>query len=232
MSEFTITINDQAVPAREGMTVLQAAREAGIHIPTLCYHPDLPPLGACRVCLVEIEGERNLQPSCAFPVRPGMKVRTHSPTVRKARRTVVELLLSDHPSDCTTCARNGNCELQALAEELGLREVRVRVEPPGREVDDSSPAVVRDPDKCILCRRCIETCAQIQGVSTLRIKGRGYDSIIGAPRPLRLLRPVHQPLPNRCPYRKIPHPPRLGRPRRPEYFHRRTDRPCCARCAG
>jgi len=181
MSEFTITINDQAVPAREGMTVLQAAREAGIHIPTLCYHPDLPPLGACRVCLVEIEGERNLQPSCAFPVRPGMKVRTHSPTVRKARRTVVELLLSDHPSDCTTCARNGNCELQALAEELGLREVRVRVEPPGREVDDSSPAVVRDPDKCILCRRCIETCAQIQGVSTLRIKGRGYDSIIGAP---------------------------------------------------
>ncbi|MCX7598650.1 MAG: NADH-dependent [FeFe] hydrogenase, group A6 [Armatimonadetes bacterium] len=181
MSEFTITINDQEVPAREGMTVLEAAREAGIYIPTLCYHPDLPPQGACRICLVEIEGERNLQPSCAFPVRPGMKVRTHSPTVRKARRTVVELLLSDHPSDCTACARNRNCELQALAEELGIREVRFRVPPPGHEVDDTSPSVVRDPDKCILCRRCLETCTQIQGVSTLRIKGRGYDSIIGAP---------------------------------------------------
>ncbi len=181
MSEFTITINNREVPAGEGMTVLQAAQQAGIRIPTLCYHPDLPPLGACRVCLVEIEGERALQPSCSFPVRPGMVVQTHSPKVRKARRTVVELLLSDHPSDCTVCARNGSCELQALAEELGIREVRVRVEPRGLPVDDSSLAVVRDPDKCILCRRCLQTCEQIQAVAGLRLKGRGYDSIVGAP---------------------------------------------------
>ncbi len=181
MPDFTVTINGREVPARPGMTVLEAATEAGISIPTLCYHPDLAPQGACRVCLVEIEGERVLQPSCSFPVRPGMIVQTHSAQVRKARRTVVELLLSDHPSDCTVCARCGTCELQALAEDLGLREVRFRVPPPGHEMDDSSLFVVRDPDKCILCRRCIETCAQIQGVEALRLKGRGYESLIGAP---------------------------------------------------
>jgi NADH-quinone oxidoreductase subunit G/NADP-reducing hydrogenase subunit HndD len=179
MSELTITINGQAVPADKGMTVLQAAREAGIYIPTLCHHPDLPPLGACRVCLVEIEGERNLQPSCSFPVREGMVVHTHSPTVRKARKTVVELILSDHPSDCVVCDRNGNCELQSLSEQLGIRDLRVRVDPPGHPVDDSSLSVVRDPDKCILCRRCLQTCDLIQGVSGLRIKGRGYDSVVG-----------------------------------------------------
>lgn len=181
MSEFNITINGQAVSASPGMTVLQAAQQAGVKIPTLCYHPDLQAQGACRVCLVEIEGERVLQPSCTFPVREGMSVQTHSPAVRKARRTVVELLLSDHPSDCTACARNRNCELQTLAEELGMREVRVRAEPPTSEVDDSSLSVVRDPGKCILCRRCLQTCDDIQGVTGLRLKGRGYDSVIGAP---------------------------------------------------
>ncbi len=180
MSDFTMTINGREVTARAGMTVLEAASEAGLHIPTLCYHPDLHPQGACRVCLVEIEGERVLQPSCSFPARAGMVVQTHSPAVRKARRTVVELLLSDHPSDCTVCARCGTCELQALAEDLGLREVRFRVPPLGHEVDDSSLSVVRDPDKCILCRRCIQTCENIQGVEGLRLKGRGYDSLVGA----------------------------------------------------
>ena len=181
MSEFTIEINGQTLPASSGQTVLEVAKSAGIKIPTLCYHPDLPPMGACRVCLVEIEGERVLQPSCSFPVREGMKVQTHSAAVRKARRSVVELLLSDHPSDCTSCVRNGTCELQALAEDLGIREVRVRVDPPGHLIDESSLAVVRDPDKCILCRRCVQTCDEIQGVSGLRIKGRGYESIVGAP---------------------------------------------------
>ncbi|MEN6640989.1 MAG: NADH-dependent [FeFe] hydrogenase, group A6 [Armatimonadia bacterium] len=181
MSEFNITINGQTVSASPGMTVLQVAQQAGMKIPTLCYHPDLQAQGACRVCLVEIEGERVLQPSCTFPVREGMSVQTHSSAVRKARRTVVELLLSDHPSDCTACARNRNCELQTLAEELGMREVRVRAEPPTTEVDDSSLSVVRDPGKCILCRRCLQTCDGIQGVAGLRLKGRGYDSVIGAP---------------------------------------------------
>jgi NADH-quinone oxidoreductase subunit G/NADP-reducing hydrogenase subunit HndD len=181
MSQFTITINGREVLAEPGTTVLEAATAAGIKIPTLCYHPDLPPQGACGVCLVEIEGERALHRSCCFPVREGMVVQTHSPAVRKARRTVVELLLSDHPSDCTTCPRCGTCELQALAEDLGLREVRFRVPPRGHKVDDSSLSIVRDPDKCILCRRCIQTCELIQGVEGLRIKGRGYDSIVGAP---------------------------------------------------
>jgi iron-only hydrogenase group A len=181
MSDFIIRINGQEVAASPGMTVLDAAKAAGIHIPTLCYHPDLPAQGACRICLVEIEGERVLQPSCTYPVREGMKIQTHSATVRKARRTVVELLLSDHPSDCTACARNRNCELQALAEELGIREVRVKAEPHGWGIDDSSLSVVRDPDKCVLCRRCLQTCSAIQEVSGLRIFGRGYDSIVGAP---------------------------------------------------
>ncbi|HEY3396617.1 MAG TPA: NADH-dependent [FeFe] hydrogenase, group A6 [Armatimonadota bacterium] len=181
MSEFTITINDKEVPAREGMTVLEAAQAAGFKIPTLCYHPDLPAMGACRVCLVEIEKERSLQPACSFPVRAGMKVQTHSAKVRKARRTVVELLLSDHPSDCTACVRSGSCELQSLAEDLGIREVRVRVAPHGHPLDDSSLAVVRDPDKCILCRRCLQTCELIQNVSGLRLHGRGYTSQVGAP---------------------------------------------------
>jgi len=180
MSDVTLTINGKSVQASPGMTVLTAAKSAGIHIPTLCYHPDLPPLGACRVCLVEIEKERTLQPSCTYQVREGMVVHTHSAKVRKARRTVVELLLSDHPSDCTSCPRNTNCELQALADELGIREIRFPTEPPGHEIDDSSPSVVRDPDKCILCRRCMQTCEEIQGVSALRIKGRGYESLIGA----------------------------------------------------
>ena len=181
MSDFTITINGREVPASAGMTVLEAATAAGISIPTLCFHPDLQPQGACRVCLVEIEGQRVLQPSCSFPATAGMVVQTHSAAVRKARRTVVELLLSDHPSDCTVCARCGTCELQALAEDLGLREVRFRVPPLGIEVDDSSLSVVRDPDKCILCRRCLQTCEHIQGVEGLRIKGRGYESMVGAP---------------------------------------------------
>lgn len=179
MSDFTITINGKEIPVQQGMTVLEAARSADIHIPTLCYHEDLPPMGACRVCLVEIEGERTIQPSCSFPVRPGMVVHTHSPMVRKARRTVVELLLSDHPSDCTACARSGSCELQTLAEDLGLREVRVRVASPGRGKDESSLSVVRDLDKCILCRRCLQTCEEIQSVSGLRLKGRGYETIVG-----------------------------------------------------
>jgi NADH-quinone oxidoreductase subunit G/NADP-reducing hydrogenase subunit HndD len=178
---FNITINGEPVQADPGMSVLQAAQAAGVKVPTLCFHPDLHPMGACRVCLVEIEGERVLQPSCTFPVREGMVVQTHSPTVRQARRTVVELLLSDHPSDCTSCSRNKTCELQTLAEELGIREVRVRVPAPGRAVDDSSLAVVRDPDKCILCRRCLQTCETIQSVAGLRLKGRGYESIVGAP---------------------------------------------------
>ncbi len=180
MSEVTITINGRELQADSGMTILQAAADAGAHIPTLCYHPDLPPMGACRVCLVEVEGERTLQPSCTYKVREGMVVHTHSAQVRKARRAVVELLLSDHPSECTSCARNQNCELQALAEELGIREIRFPAEPPGHEVDDSSLSVVRDPDKCILCRRCLQTCEEIQGVSALRIKGRGYESLVGA----------------------------------------------------
>jgi iron-only hydrogenase group A len=180
MSEFSITINGQPVSAEPGMTILEAATAAGIRIPTLCYHPDLKPQGACRVCLVEVEKERVLQPACTFPVRDGMVVSTHSQKVRKARHAVVELLLSDHPSDCTACARNSHCELQALAGDLGIRDIRVRVAPPGREVDSSSLAVTRDPDRCILCRRCVQTCAAIQHVSGLRIRGRGYNSVVGA----------------------------------------------------
>jgi NADH-quinone oxidoreductase subunit G/NADP-reducing hydrogenase subunit HndD len=163
------------------MTVLEAAKAAGVHIPTLCYHPDLRPRGLCRVCLVDIKGQRTLQPACTFPVADMMVVDTNSPAVRKARRTVVELLLSDHDRDCTVCERGGNCELQAISEDMGIREIRFEGERVTVPIDTSSPSVVRNPQKCILCRRCLEVCSGIQGVEAIGLGGRGFDTCIAPP---------------------------------------------------
>ena len=129
--KVNLTIDGVKIQAQAGQTILQVAQEAGIHIPILCHHPALPPEGACRICLVEIERQRSLQPACTFPATEGLVVHTHSEKVVEARKFVLEMLLSDHPSDCTACARNRNCELQSLAEELGIREVRFAAEPRG-----------------------------------------------------------------------------------------------------
>ena len=174
-----IDVNGRELMAREGETLLEALRRGGIQVPTLCHVPELLPTGACRMCVVEVEGQRNLVPSCAFPVSAGMKVQTHSPRAIRARKTIVELLLSNHPDDCLYCARNGNCQLQSLAEELGVRERRFTGGRSEHRLDRSSPAIVRDPDKCILCGKCVRVCEEIQGVSAIDFIGRGSSTRVG-----------------------------------------------------
>jgi iron-only hydrogenase group A len=168
------TINGREVEVGSGTTILEAARACGVRIPTLCHHPDLADVGVCRVCVVEVEGQVNLQPSCVFPITQPLEVSTHSPRVAAARRDIIDLLLSEHFGDCRTCARNGTCELQDLAAEYGVDHYRFgqRTEPVFVR-DDTGPSIVFDPDKCILCLRCVRTCAELQGVRALGVTGRG-----------------------------------------------------------
>jgi NADH-quinone oxidoreductase subunit G/NADP-reducing hydrogenase subunit HndD len=158
--------------------VLAALRRAGLKIPTLCHVEGLPPTGACRLCVVEVEG-RGLLPSCATPVAGGLKIQTHSQAVVRARKTIVELLLANHPDDCLYCIRNNNCELQELAAELGVRERRYAGDKCNYRLDASSEAIVRDPAKCILCGRCVRVCEEVQGVSAIDFVGRGSKAFVG-----------------------------------------------------
>lgn len=171
------TIDGREVEVPSGTTILAAARACGVRIPTLCHHPDLPDAGVCRVCVVEVAGQRNLQPSCVFPITTPVEVRTHTPRVAAARRDIVDLLLSEHYGDCRTCARNGSCELQDLAAEYGVDHYRFgeRTEPVFVP-DASGPSLVFDRDKCVLCLRCVRTCALLQGVHALGVAGRGADT--------------------------------------------------------
>jgi len=178
MAMVTLTIDGRTVSVESGTTVLVAAQTAGIHIPTLCYLKDINCIGACRVCVVEVEGARALQTACTYPATEGMVVKTNTPAVRAARKAVVELLLSNHPQDCLTCFRNQNCELQSLAQELNIREIRYEGERKHYPIDESSFAIVREPEKCILCRRCVSACQQVQGVYALGMAERGFDSIV------------------------------------------------------
>jgi iron-only hydrogenase group A len=169
----TVTIDGNEAKVPFGSTILQAAESVGIHIPTLCHHPDLDVAGVCRICVVEVEGQRLLQPACSYPITGQMSVNTHSRRVRLARRHVLELLLSEHYGECYSCVRNGNCELQALAEEYGITEFTFgHPEEPVADVDQSSYSVVRDMNKCIRCRRCVRTCIDLQEVGVLEAVGR------------------------------------------------------------
>ncbi|MGB4725877.1 MAG: NADH-dependent [FeFe] hydrogenase, group A6 [Thermogutta sp.] len=174
-----IYINDQEYDVPAGTTILCAAKKAGIRIPTLCFVEGLRPIGACRVCVVEVEGVRNLVASCSTPVAEDMRIHTHTARVRRARRAVVELLLSEHNGECQTCERNGQCELQSLAAELGIREVSYRGEKARKRIDISTPALQRDSGKCIKCRRCVSVCNEMQHVGALFPQFRGYQTIIG-----------------------------------------------------
>jgi len=176
---ITIQVNDREIKAKKGEMLLEALRREDIHVPTLCHLEGLFPSGACRMCVVEVEGQRNLVPACAFPVSDGLKVQTHSARVLRARRTIIELLLASHPDDCLYCVRNHNCELQTLAGELGVRERRFFGERPDYKVDKSSPSIVRDPAKCILCGRCVRVCEEVQGVSAIDFIGRGSATRVG-----------------------------------------------------
>lgn len=175
-----LKINDKDITVPEGYTVLQAAKEANIHIPTLCYLKDLNQIGACRMCVVEIKGAKALQAACVYPVAEGIEVYTNSAKVRKARRATLELILSNHDKKCLTCKRNRNCELQALAEEFGIDKVRFGTEEENTKyaLDESSPSYVRDNNKCILCRRCIAACDN-QGISVIQAKERGFATNVG-----------------------------------------------------
>ena len=176
-----LTINNIKVKAEEGMTILDAAKSVGVNVPTLCHMKDLFPTGACRICVVEVEGMRGLIPSCAYPVSEGMKVQTNSPRVKTARKTIVELLVENHPQDCLICVRNKNCELQNLSEIYGLREHRFAGEKKEHAIDVSSPSMERDPAKCILCGRCVRTCAEIQKVGAIDFTDRGFKSNVTTP---------------------------------------------------
>ena len=197
-----ITINDQHIQAEEGTTILQAAQKAGIHIPTLCYHPDLTTEGVCRVCSVEVKGQKLLCPACVYPVAEGMEVQTHSQKARDARKVIVELLLANHPQDCLTCSNNGKCELQSLARELGIEEIRFSGEKREIPIDDTNPAIIRNMEKCVLCKRCVRVCQEMQGVGAIFANGRGWNTTISPPfgKPLKEMMCVYcgQCI-NRCP---------------------------------
>lgn len=176
-----LTINNIKVKAEKGMTILDAAKSVGIHIPTLCHMKDMFPTGACRMCVVEVEGMRGLTPSCAYPVVEGMKVETNSQRVRTARKTIVELLIENHPQDCLICVRNKNCELQDLSERYNVREHRYVGEKKEHAIDISSASMERDPAKCILCGRCVRTCNEIQKVGAIDFTYRGFKSTVTTP---------------------------------------------------
>lgn len=174
-----LQINNRNVEAVEGMTILEAARANGIHIPTLCYLKDLTGTGACRVCQVEVEGARTLCASCVYPVSEGMKVYTHTKRVLDARRNIVELIISNHSKDCLSCIRNTNCELQRLAQELGVREDYYKGSKTPPTYDDFSNGIVRNTSKCILCGRCVEACKKLQGIGVLGFMERGFKTKVG-----------------------------------------------------
>ncbi|MFO8086534.1 MAG: [FeFe] hydrogenase, group A [Bacteroidales bacterium] len=176
--EVNITINNNTIKAQSDRTILQTLQDEGIQIPTLCQLDGFSPTGACRMCVVEVEGEKSLKTACSNYPLEGMKIQTHSPRVIQARKKIIELLLADHPDDCLYCQRNGNCELQKLAEQLHVRE---RTFPPlsnRKKRDLSGASIIRDPSKCILCGRCVRVCEEVQACNTLEFAGRGESTSI------------------------------------------------------
>ena len=176
---FTIQVNNKKIKAEKGETILAALNRNGIIIPTLCRMKEFTPTGACRMCVVEVEGRERLVTACSQPVEEWMKIRTHSPRVIQARKTIVELLLSNHPDDCLYCDRNLNCELQRLSEELNIRERRIRGRKIKPRLDQSSPAIVRELSKCILCGRCVRVCEEVITATSLDFINKGRATHVG-----------------------------------------------------
>lgn len=176
---FNMTINNRRVMAEEGQTILEAARANNILIPHFCYLEGVHQIGSCRICVVEVEGAKNLQASCMVAAKEGMVVKTNTEKVKKARKLLYELMLSDHPRNCLSCTRNQNCEFQKLGELMQINEFRFEGEKSRSFIDDGSPSIVRDTSKCILCRRCVTVCNQVQGVGVLNVQKRGFKTLIG-----------------------------------------------------
>ena len=178
---INLTINGQKIEAQSGQTILDVARANGLDVPTLCYHKDLSPTGNCRMCVVEVKGGRFLSAACVTPVWEGMEIQTHSEKVTKDRKLTLELMLANHPQDCITCDVSGECELQDLAYEYqasapswGTKGTRYPVD------SDPNPFIRVDMNRCILCRRCVEACAEIQVRDVWGVAKRGFDEVIVA----------------------------------------------------
>lgn len=177
-----LTIDGEAVSVPEGTTILEAAKHLNVHIPTLCHHEDQAVKAVCRICVVEVEGQKLLPAACSTPVTEGMDVKTASPKVIKARKNIMELILARHPQDCLVCSKNGSCELQKVAKDLNMnRSNRYEMQVRDSRFDDSSPSIVRDMSKCILCNRCVEVCSEKQGVMVMAKENRGFDTVIVPP---------------------------------------------------
>jgi NADP-reducing hydrogenase subunit HndD len=181
MSGITLSIDNREVTVPRDSTVLEAAKQAGVFIPTLCHYEGLIPASACRICVVEVEGGRTLVPACSYPVADGMKVKTDTERVLKARRLVVELLLSDHPLDCMTCEKTGDCRLQDLAYSMGLTGSRFKGEQHQYPLDLANPFIVRDYNKCILCERCVRACSEMQEIEAIEYARRGFNTKVSVP---------------------------------------------------
>ncbi len=179
---INLTIDGEKIEVSEGTTILQAASLLNVHIPTLCYHEDQAVKAVCRICVVEVEGQRLLPAACSTPVSEGMVVKTASPKVIAARKNIMELILARHPQDCLNCSKNGSCELQKIARDLNMtRPNRYEQDIRSARFDDSSPSIVRDMRKCILCNRCVEVCSSKQGVMVMAKENRGFDTVIVPP---------------------------------------------------
>jgi NADP-reducing hydrogenase subunit HndD len=183
---INLIINQKKITAEEGTTILEAAKQNNILIPHLCHLEDVHQIGSCRICVVEVEGAKTLQASCMVEVQEGMVVHTNTEKVRKARKVLYELMLSDHPKDCLNCRRNQNCEFQKLGEVIQVNDCRFEGEMSKKIEDDTSPSIVRDLSKCILCRRCVTICNEIQGIGVLNAQNRGFKTTIGPGADLQL----------------------------------------------
>ncbi|MFC1913507.1 2Fe-2S iron-sulfur cluster-binding protein [Chloroflexota bacterium] len=176
LNNIPVTINSTQVSGRQGMTILEVAQDNGIDIPTLCYLPELPPNGSCRICVVEVEGSRTLVASCYTPVTEGMVIHTHSPQVLATRRIIIELLLANHCGSCPLCDKANMCELRRIAADLEVGLPRFRVRKRFYPIEDVSPYIQRDLTKCILCRKCVRVCSKIVKHDVFDIAYRGFDS--------------------------------------------------------
>ena len=177
-----LTIDGEPIEVKEGTTILEAAKLLNVHIPTLCHHEDQAVKAVCRICVVEVEGQRLLPAACSTPVTEGMVVKTASPKVIKARKNIMELILARHPQDCLVCSKNGSCELQKVAKDLNMnRPNRYDMQVRDARFDNSSPSIVRDMSKCILCNRCVEACSKKQGVMVMAKENRGFDTVVVPP---------------------------------------------------
>ena len=175
---INLKIDDKEIQVEEGTTILQAARQASIDIPTLCFLKDINEIGDCRMCIVQVDGRRGFATSCIQKVEEGMVVKTHSKEVIEARKVILDLILSNHQRDCLTCTRNGNCELQNLAVKFNVTGIEYEGETNKHQIDDLSPSIVRDFNKCILCRRCVSVCKKVQEIGAIDCINRGFNSCI------------------------------------------------------